>query len=134
MLFSILGLITVKTPAQLDALSMQTYIFGAIIGAIILLVAALISNAIKFEGGSKPKDPGKRRSWFWILMIASFVIFFLYNMFTVSSTIAPNLQSKFMTTNIIGSSIAVVVYFILGFILSKIFSTGKLGNWFSSRK
>lgn len=134
MLTSIIGLITVKTPAQLDALSVQTYIFGAIIGAVILLVAAMISNAIKFEGGSKPKDPGKRRSWFWILMIISFAVFFLYNMFTVSSTIAPNLQSKFMTTNLIGSLIAFVVYFILGFIISKVFSTGKLGNWFPSKK
>ena len=134
MLLSILGLVTVKTPAQLDALSMQTYIFGAIAGAVFLLIAAMIANSIKFEGCSNPKDPGKRRMWFWILMFLSFVAFFLYNMFFVAKTISPNLQSKFMTTNIIGSVIALVVYLILGFILSKAFSTGKLGNWFSSKR
>ena len=129
-----LGLITVKTPAQLDTLSIQTYIFGAIVGACFLMIASLISIAIKFEGGAYPKDPGKRRMWFWILMALSFSTFFLYNMSMVALTVAPNLHSKFMMTNIIGSSISFVTYFILGFIMSKSFSTGKLGNWFPSKK
>lgn len=130
----VLNLITVKTPQQLDALSMHTYMLAAIVGIIFILLSALISNSIKYEGGSYPKDPGKRKLWFWALLIISFISFFLYNMFVVSSTVAPNLQSRFMTTNIISSSITLVVYFIIGFILSKMFSTGKLGNWFSSTK
>jgi len=129
----ILGLITVKTPSQLDSLSMQTYIFGAVVGIVFLLIAIIIANAIKYEGGSNPSDPGKRRLWFWVLLFLSFATYFLYNMFIVSKTIAPNLQSKFMTTNIIGSVIALITYFIAGFILSKMFSTGKLGSWFSSK-
>ena len=133
MLISILGMITVKTPAQLDSLSMQTYILGAIVGVVFLLIAAIIASAIKYEGGSKPKDPGKRRLWFWILLFLSFAGFFLYNMYIVSKTVAPNLQPKFMIINIIGSAIAVVAYLILGFVISKIFSTGKLGSWFSSK-
>lgn len=124
-----LALITVKTPAQLDALSIQTYILGAVVGIVFLLIAVLIANAIKFEGGSNPRDPAKRKLWFWILLFLSFVGFFLFNMFIVAKTVAPNLQAKFMTTNIIGSVIALSIYFILGFILSKIFKNGKVGNF-----
>ena len=134
MLLSFFGLITIKTPAQLDALSMQTYILGAIAGIVFLLIAAIIAQTIKFEGGSNPKDPRKRRIWFWILFVATFAAFFSYNMFSVQTTVGPNLQSKFVTTNIISSTIAVVVYFILGFIISKVFSTGKLGNWFHTKR
>ena len=133
MTMTILGLITVKTPQQLDALSMQTYIFGAIAGVVFLLLAALLANSIKFEGGANPKDPGKRRMWFWVLLIGALAVFFLYNMFIVAQTISPNLQSKFMTTNVIGSGVSILVYLVFGFILSKIFSKGKLGNWFPSK-
>ena len=134
MQISTLGLITIKTPAQLDALSVQTYIFGAVAGQVFLVISALIANGIKFEGGSNPKDPGRRKIYFWVLLVLSFIAFFLYNMFVVAKTITPNLQSKFMTTNIVGSLITILVYFILGFILSKMFSTGKLGSWFSFKK
>ncbi|MEP7170797.1 MAG: hypothetical protein ABI855_15620 [Bacteroidota bacterium] len=130
---TILGLITVKTPQQLSALSIQTYIFGAVAGAVFILIAAIVANSIKFEGGANPKDPGKRRMWFWVLLVASFVVFFLYNMFSVAPNVSPNLQSKFMSAYSIGSVITVAVYLILGFILSKTFPTGKLGNWFSSK-
>lgn len=133
MLITILNLITVKTPAQLSSLSMQTYIFGAILGIVFLIIASIIANSIKFEGGANRKDKAKRKFWFWFLLFMTFASFFLYNMFVVSKTVAPNLGSKFMTTNIIGSIIATVVYLILGIILSKIFSTGKLGSWFSSK-
>jgi len=131
---TILGLISVKTPRQLDALSIQTFIFAVIVGVVFLLLAVLIAKAIPFEGGSDPQDPRKRRLWFRILLFVSFVVVFLYNMFFVAPTVAANLQSKFMTINIIASVIDVLVYFVLGFILSKIFSTGKLGNWFPTKK
>jgi uncharacterized membrane protein len=134
MLLSILGIITVKTPAQLNSLAIQTYIFGAIVGLACVFIATIIAKAIKFEGGSNPKDPGKRRLWFWLLFFLSFAGFFLYNMLIVSPTIASNLQSKFTTTNLIGSVISAAAYFIAGFVLSKMFPTGKLGSWFSSKQ
>lgn len=126
------GLITVRTPRELDALALQTYIGGAVVGAIFLLLAATIAQAIKFEGGAHPKDPRKRRLCFWSLMIVSFATFFLYNFFAVAPTVSINLQARFMTTNVIGSVIVFATYVVGGFVLSKIFSMGKLANWFSS--
>jgi uncharacterized membrane protein YeaQ/YmgE (transglycosylase-associated protein family) len=129
-----LWLISVRNPHQLDSLSMQTYIFGAVFGAILLLAAVITAFMIRYEGGAKPRDPGKRRMWFWVLLFAAFGGFFLYNMFVVAPTVSPNLQSRFMTTNVIGAAIALVTYLLLGFALSKAFATGKLGNWFPSKK
>jgi hypothetical protein len=121
---------TIKTPMQLKALAMQTYLFGAAAGLIFLLVAAIIAFLIKYEGGSNNKDEGTRRTWFWLLLIASFAAFFLYHMFIVSKKVAPNLQSKFMITNVTGTVICLLTYFIVGFMVSKVFATSKLGNWF----
>ncbi len=128
---SLLALVTVKTPAQLNALNMQTYIFGAVVGLIMLAIAAIISNRIKFEGGQNPKDPAKRRMWFWLLLGVTFAGFFLYNKFSVAQTVSPNLQGKFMTATLIACGIAVGVYLIAGFALSKAMSRSKIGNWFN---
>jgi uncharacterized membrane protein len=132
MMTTMFAVFTVRTPRELDELTLQTYVAGAIVGAIFLLLAATIAQAIKFEGGANPKDPRKRRLCFWFLMIASFAAFFLYNLFAVAPTVSTNLQGRFMTTNVIGSVIVIVTYVVGGFVLSKIFSTGKLANWFSS--
>ena len=131
---TIFAVFTVRTPRELDELTVQTYILGAVVGAIFLLLAATIAQAIKFEGGAHPKDPRKRRLCFWFLMIVSFATFFLYNYFAVAPTVSTNLQARFMTTNLIGSVIVIGVYVVGGFVLSKIFSTGKLANWFSSSR
>ena len=132
MITTMFAVFTVRTPRELDELTLQTYVVGAVVGAIFLLLAATISQAIKFEGGAHPKDPRKRRLCFWFLMFVSFAAFFLYNLFAVAPTVSTNLQARFMTTNVIGSVIVIVTYVVGGFVLSKIFSTGKLANWFSS--
>ena len=129
-----LWIVKIKTIQDLSGLTLQTYIAGAVCGALFLLIAATISQAIKFEGGAHPKDPRKRKLTFWALLFACFIAFFLYNVLLKTPVVAPNLQSKFMTSNITGSCIAFGVYLVLGFILSKTFPNSKLGNWFSSKK
>ena len=37
--------------------SLSAYIMAIIIAVVFLLIAALISNSIKFEGGTNPGDP-----------------------------------------------------------------------------
>lgn len=131
MISSLLGLIipTVKTPAQFNSLKMDLYIFGSIAGVVFLILSAVISVSIKYEGGSDRKDITKRRMVYWSLLFAVFATNFMYNKFKVEPTIALNLQSKFMTLNLISSLIALLVYLILGQVLAMMFSTGKLGNW-----
>lgn len=126
-------LVVVRSPKQLTQLTIQTYVAGAVCGLLFLAIAALLSSLIKFEGGANPSDPGKRRMWFWMLLAACFATFFLYNRLMVAPTIALSLQTKFMLTNVLASSAATVSYLILGFLVSKINATGKLGNWFPSK-
>ena len=119
---------------QVPALVTSTYIFALIFMGVAILLAAVISNMISIEGGSNPKDPGKRRMWFWVFAIIGPVSFFLYNLLSVIPTIkkGPALD-KFGVTHIIGAAIILVAYIVVGFVLSKIMKRGKLGNWFPSK-
>lgn len=108
---------------------MITYILSLIFAAFVLLIAAVISNAIKFEGGVNPQDPGKRKMWFWILAVLNPIFFFVIAEFVmkpekVAEAKAWSAALPFATI------VGFVVYIILGFVLSKIFKNGKLGNWF----
>ena len=120
---------------QVPALVTSTYIFALIFMGVSILLAAVISNLIKFEAGANPKDPGKRRMWFWIFAILGPVSFFLYNLLSVIPTIkkGPAL-AKFGVTHIIGAAIILVGYIVIGFVLSKMMKRGKLGNWFPSKE
>lgn len=108
---------------------MSTYILSVIFAAAVLLVTALISYAIKYEGGANPKDPGKRKMWFWIFAILNPIIFYTVAAFVM----APSNRREFEAWNDsmpIATIIGFVVYILLGFVLSKMFKNGKLGNWF----
>ena len=108
---------------------MTTYIFAAVFAGAMILIAALISNMIQFEGGSNPKDSGKRKMWFWIFAILNPALFYAIAAFVMAPSNRRDLQSwndSLPTATIVGF----VVYIILGFILSKIFKNGKIGNWF----
>jgi hypothetical protein len=111
---------------------MNSYIISIIAAGLFILISALISNMIQFEGGSNPKDPGKRKMWFWIMAILNPVLFYVLSAFVL----APNPENDqmvyddFMASLPIAAGIGFVVYVILGFVLSKVFKNGKLGNWF----
>jgi hypothetical protein len=111
---------------------MNSYITSIISVGLFILIAALISNMIKFEGGANPKDPGKRKMWFWIMAILNPVLFYILSAFVL----APNPENDqmvyddYMASLPIAAGIGFVVYVILGFVFSKVFKNGKLGNWF----
>ncbi len=108
---------------------MTTYIFSVIFAAIMILIAALISSAIKYEGGAHPRDPKKRKMWFWFFAILNPLFYFLISLLVL----APSDQSEhddFMAALPIATIIGFVFYIVLGFVLSKAFKNGKIGNWF----
>lgn len=108
----------------------SAYIISIITALVFLLIAAMISNAIKFEGGSNPGDPHKRRNWFWILAVLNPVTILLLGLFVFVPEANIMVLQKYETAVYIGTGIGFVVYIILGILLSKIFKNGKLGNWF----
>jgi sulfoxide reductase heme-binding subunit YedZ len=108
---------------------MSAYILSVIFAAVVLLIAAVISNAIKYEGGQDPQDPKKRRICFWIFAIINPILFTSMAYFAM----APSNRRDLETWNDsvpMAIGIGFIVYIILGFVLSKIFKNGKLGNWF----
>ena len=139
-LVTIFSLIATVASAQsvnvkgVDALVTSTYIFALIFMGASILIAAVISNMIAYEGGTNPKDPGKRKMWFWVFAIIGPVSFFLFNLLSVIPTLkkGPAL-AKFGVTHIIGAAIIFIGYIIIGFILAKMMKSKKLGNWFPSK-
>jgi cytochrome bd-type quinol oxidase subunit 2 len=111
--------------------TVPVYIISAAFAGVFLLIAALISNGIKFEGGASPKDPGKRKMWFWVMAIIGTIANLLFGLFTYyypeNNSYA---KSQLITAIGIGTGVCFVLYVVIGFILSKVFKNGKLGNWF----
>lgn len=108
---------------------MSTYIIAVVFAAAVLLIAALISIGIKFEGGANPKDPGKRKMWFWIFGVLNPIIFYSIAAFVMVPS-NRRAQQEWLDSLPIAVGVGIVVYIVLGFILSKIFKNGKIGNWF----
>ena len=107
---------------------MNNYILLPVVGVGMLLIAALISNIIKYEGGANPKDPRKRKVVFWLFFVLNPVLTYAVGLMTSpASGIA---KTKHMDSLPLGLGIGVVVYLLLGFILSKVMKTSKVGNWF----
>ena len=130
----LIGPITIRTPRDLDALAIQTYLLAGIVAAAFVGVAALVANVIKFEGGAHPRDSAKRRMYFWSLLLCAVTSLFAYNRFGITPTITPSLQPRFFTVGAISVGVLVVTYVMLGFLLSKLFPTGKLASWFGARR
>ncbi len=110
--------------------SVLAYIVTAITALAFLLIAVFTAKAIKFEGGSNPKDPRKRKAWFWVLAILNPIISFLVGYFFFMPDGNVLIVNKYKTALIIGTGVGFLLYIIIGFVLSRIFKNGKLGHWF----
>ncbi len=108
---------------------MSAYLISIIFAAVILLIAVVVSLAIKFQGGANPKDPGKRRAWFWIFAILNPALFYVIAFFVMKPSNI-RLRQEWIDSLLVATIIGFVVYIVLGFVLSKVFKNGKLGNWF----
>lgn len=112
--------------------SLTNYIISLIVAGAFILIAALIANAIKFEGGSNPKDPGKRKMWFWILAIINPIVYFLFGGFVL----VPNpeddqmVYDAYMAVVPFATAAGFVAYIVIGFVLAKMFKNGKIGHWY----
>lgn len=109
----------------------MAYIITIIAAFIFLLLSAFIANSIRFEGGSRPKDPQKRKMWFWILAVLNPIITFLVGYFVFMPKDAGRMAThEYLQALSIGTGVGFILYILLGFLLSKLFRTGKIGNWF----
>lgn len=109
----------------------SAYVIGIVVFIVMLLLAAIVANAIAFESGTKPKDPRKRKMWFWILGILTPLFTFLLAYFIFYSDIRmENVKEKYMTAMFFSMVLSFVLYVVMGYILSRVFNHGKLKSWF----
>ena len=123
----------IKGPKNFEVLSSGTYLFGAILSILMVLIAAIIAKNIY----SVPdrSDIPKRKRWFWFLSGVAPILFALYNYFLVLNNIkSVSYQSDFQTQVTINFFVMFVTYVAFGFLLSFIFRKGVIGDWFFSSK
>ena len=110
--------------------STSAYVIAVIISLVVLLLAAVIANGIKFEGGSRPRDPQKRKIWFWVLAFFNPVAIFLLGYFVFKPDANIMIVNHYISALSIGTIAGFFLYLLLGFVLSKTFKNGKIGHWF----
>lgn len=110
----------------------SVYVYAVIFAAVFILIALVVAKMIDFEGGQNPRDPFKRKLWFWVLGVAASISNFLFGYFTIYLPESnPYYQSQLITAIGIATGVSLVLYILLGFVLSKVIKDGKINNWFS---
>lgn len=119
----------IENISQLNALITNTYVYAIILSIIALVLAYVIANIIKYQGGKKDKSNVKRRVWFIIIGIVIPILFYLYNyMFILSNIARPPLQARFLSTNLITSLLILFVFFAVGLITMVFLRRSKWGS------
>jgi len=119
----------IDTLNQLDALIGQTYIYAIIGAAVALVLAFLIANLIKFEGGKNSRDHIKRRVWYIVIGIVFTFSFYLYNALYVSDYITKSsLQAKFSTANLFSTLVLLGIYIGAGLLTMLLIRSSKWGS------
>ena len=115
---------------------MVTLIPAVAVAFAILLLAAIISILIQFEGGINPKDDNKRRIVFWVFAILNPIIYWLLAYFYLAPDPEESRRAYNRFIEVIPRDmlIGVISYIIVGIIISKFAVTGKLGHWFPKKK
>ena len=115
---------------------MVTLIPAVAVALAILLLAAIISILIQFEGGINPKDDNKRRLVFWVFAILNPIVYWLLAYFYLAPDPEESRRAYNRFIEVIPRDmlIGVISYIIVGIIVSKLAVTGKLGHWFPRKK
>jgi hypothetical protein len=115
---------------------MVTLIPAVAVAFAILLLAAIISILIQFEGGINPKDDNKRRIVFWVFAILNPIVYWLLAYFYLAPDPEESRRAYNRFIEVIPRDmlIGVISYIIAGIAVSKFAVTGKLGHWFPKKK
>jgi hypothetical protein len=106
----------------------SAYMWSCVVMAVCFLIAVVIANMILFKPGNTGVT--HRRIWFWILCVATGIVGFLINYGIGSNITVPSIQANYYMHSGIAAGVSVVIYIILGLVLSKMFSNSKIGTWF----
>ena len=125
----------IKTPADLTAATVSSYVYAAIIAVVCVLLMIVIANAIPSETGARDNSGKARRIWFFLIMVIALIVPFIVDYFIyLRPTTAMNFINKYMMQMCISAVFSAVLYFVIGFAISKMQSTkNKLASIFPKK-
>lgn len=121
----------INTLKELEQLAIELYILAAIWALLVLLIAFVMANGVKYEGGANPRDHIKRRRIFYIIGALPPSIVLLFNIFFVRQLYikaAVALFAAFSSINLTAIAIAFTTYFVFGLSTSFIAEGKKWGT------
>lgn len=106
----------------------QPYMWALVVFAVAFLLAIVFSNMVLY----KPNNPGvaTRRIIFWVLGVLTCIVSFVVNYILANDILISTEHTKYITHAGIASGAVLVLYIVLGFIISKIFHNKRIGTWF----
>lgn len=120
------------TLRDMDGVISNTYMFSVILAIILIGLAVLFSSLVKYNLANPKSDRTKRKTLFWATGSTVPVIYYLFLRFFVvpKISVGPALD-EFLLHSAIAPIVGFATYVVLGVVISKIFRTKKIGNWFN---
>ncbi|RMG26505.1 MAG: hypothetical protein D6730_09005 [Bacteroidetes bacterium] len=115
-----------------ETIKTEVFIAGALLAVLCLGIAWLIANSIPYEAGKNPRDPFKRRMAFIIVGVVAIVLLFAMSSFSVTNLRGRQME-EFRQVMMYSIIINALIYFIVGFALSKLLPRSKFGTIFPSK-
>lgn len=104
------------------------YIWSLVVFVIFFLVTIIISNMVPYKPNNT--GAGKRRIVFWVFAVLTFAISFLINIAVASNITVQSIKDEYINNSIIGSGAAIVLFILIGLVISKACPKTKVGTWF----
>ena len=114
---------------------MNAYVISLIVAIIAMLVAIIASNAVAYKPGVNSGDVTTRRIWFWVMGVLTPIISWAICYFLVYEVArGKSHKADAMQAMCIAAAVSLVLYIVVGWVLSKLFNNKKIGTWFYSKK
>ena len=112
---------------------LDAIVFSVLVAFIALAIVWIIADRTPYKRGANPKDASVRRFFFYSIGVISCLAIFYLLFFKVSSNAMDvtflQINPVFLVALIVGTS----TYFVVGFLLSKIFKHSKFGTIFPAK-
>lgn len=124
----------IQTIGQLHELQNETFVYAAIVAAVIFVVAFLLANITPYQGGND-RSYIKRRIWLIISVAIGAISFWLYNDLYVMDFIKKTaFQNQFSDTNMQCLGITIGGSLVISFIVMFVFHHSKFGSILGKEK
>lgn len=124
----------IQTIGQLHELQNETFVYAAIVAAVIFVVAFLLANITPYQGGND-RSYIKRRIWLIISVAIGAISFWLYNDLYVMDFIKKTaFQNQFSDTNMQCLGITIGGSLVISFIVMFVFRHSKFGSILGKEK